>query len=169
MGPKLGISMTCHFQFSGDFRPKLEFLLILGLNRRVELVWDQILTIDKWWDVMLFYFIWYKVQFGCYIFIFQWTIFNELQDEAKAVGQLRNLRLANLLGCCCEGDERLLVAEFMPNETLAKHLFHCKFVQLWCIYILIECQSLHYFCIYIFIEGLFLVSDMYVNWSDFFL
>ncbi|XP_073055647.1 serine/threonine-protein kinase BSK7-like isoform X3 [Primulina eburnea] len=32
--------------------------------------------------------------------------------------------MANLLGCCCEGDERLLVAEFMPNETLAKHLFH---------------------------------------------
>ncbi|XP_073285604.1 serine/threonine-protein kinase BSK7-like isoform X2 [Primulina huaijiensis] len=32
--------------------------------------------------------------------------------------------MANLLGCCAEGDERLLVAEFMPNETLAKHLFH---------------------------------------------
>ena len=34
--------------------------------------------------------------------------------------------MANLLGCCYEGEERLLVAEFMPNETLAKHLFHCK-------------------------------------------
>ncbi|KAJ9549929.1 hypothetical protein OSB04_022472 [Centaurea solstitialis] len=45
-------------------------------------------------------------------------------EEARAVGQLRNPRLANLLGCCCEGDERLLVAEFMPHETLAKHLFH---------------------------------------------
>lgn len=52
----------------------------------------------------------------------------KLQEEAKAVGQLRNYRLANLLGCCCEGDERLLVAEFMPNETLAKHLFHCKYI-----------------------------------------
>lgn len=49
-----------------------------------------------------------------------------MQEEARAVGQLRNHRLANLLGCCYEGDERLLVAEFMPNETLAKHLFHCK-------------------------------------------
>lgn len=49
-----------------------------------------------------------------------------LQEEAKAVGQLRSHRLANLLGCCCEGDERLLVAEYMPNNTLAKHLFHCK-------------------------------------------
>ncbi|KHN25239.1 Putative serine/threonine-protein kinase [Glycine soja] len=45
-------------------------------------------------------------------------------DEARAVGQLRSERLANLVGCCCEGEERLLVAEFMPNETLSKHLFH---------------------------------------------
>ncbi|KAF8031980.1 hypothetical protein BT93_D1020 [Corymbia citriodora subsp. variegata] len=44
-------------------------------------------------------------------------------EEAKSVGNLRSERLANLLGCCCEGDERLLVAEFMPNETLARHLF----------------------------------------------
>lgn len=42
------------------------------------------------------------------------------------MGNLRSERLANLIGCCCEGDERLLVAEFMPNETLAKHLFHCE-------------------------------------------
>ena len=49
------------------------------------------------------------------------------QEEARAVGQLRKERLANLVGCCCEGEERLLVAEFMPNETLSKHLFHCEF------------------------------------------
>lgn len=41
------------------------------------------------------------------------------------MGKLRHKRLANLIGYCCDGDERLLVAEFMPNETLAKHLFHC--------------------------------------------
>ncbi|XP_047965753.1 serine/threonine-protein kinase BSK7-like [Salvia hispanica] len=55
-----------------------------------------------------------------------WPDARQFMEEAKAVGQLRNHRLANLLGCCCEGDERLLVAEFMPNETLAKHLFHCE-------------------------------------------
>ncbi|KAG9453243.1 hypothetical protein H6P81_006147 [Aristolochia fimbriata] len=53
-----------------------------------------------------------------------WPDSRQFLDEARSVGQLRNERLANLLGCCCEGDERLLVAEFMPNETLAKHLFH---------------------------------------------
>lgn len=48
-----------------------------------------------------------------------------LQEEAWGVGKLRHNRLANLIGYCCDGDERLLVAEFMPNDTLAKHLFHC--------------------------------------------
>ncbi|XWS61778.1 hypothetical protein CRYUN_Cryun07bG0154900 [Craigia yunnanensis] len=53
-----------------------------------------------------------------------WPDARQFLEEARAVGQLRNHRLANLLGCCCEGDERLLVTEFMPNDTLAKHLFH---------------------------------------------
>ncbi|XVF46627.1 hypothetical protein PTKIN_Ptkin03bG0043200 [Pterospermum kingtungense] len=53
-----------------------------------------------------------------------WPDPRQFLEEAKAVGQLRSERLANLIGCCCEGDERLLVAEFMPNETLSKHLFH---------------------------------------------
>ncbi|KAF4377431.1 hypothetical protein G4B88_026384 [Cannabis sativa] len=55
-----------------------------------------------------------------------WPDARQFMEEARAVGQLRSERLANLIGCCCEGDERLLVAEFMPNETLSKHLFHCK-------------------------------------------
>ncbi|XP_020973534.1 probable serine/threonine-protein kinase BSK3 isoform X2 [Arachis ipaensis] len=53
-----------------------------------------------------------------------WPDSRQFLEEARAVGQLRNERLANLVGCCCEGEERLLVAEFMPHETLSKHLFH---------------------------------------------
>ncbi|XP_031102213.1 serine/threonine-protein kinase BSK6-like [Ipomoea triloba] len=53
-----------------------------------------------------------------------WPDSRQFMDEAKAVGSLRSERLANLIGCCYEEEERLLVAEFMPNETLAKHLFH---------------------------------------------
>lgn len=48
-----------------------------------------------------------------------------LKEEARVVGKLRHAKLANLIGYCCDGDERLLVAEYMPNDTLAKHLFHC--------------------------------------------
>ena len=49
-----------------------------------------------------------------------------MQAEAAGVGKLRHKKLVNLIGCCAEGDERLLVAEYMPNDTLSKHLFHCK-------------------------------------------
>ncbi|KAI5084028.1 hypothetical protein GOP47_0000197 [Adiantum capillus-veneris] len=53
-----------------------------------------------------------------------WPDAKQFADEAWGVGQVRHERLVNLIGCCCEGDERLLVAEYMPNDTLAKHLFH---------------------------------------------
>ncbi|KAM0879931.1 hypothetical protein ACQ4PT_033924 [Festuca glaucescens] len=53
-----------------------------------------------------------------------WPDPKQFEEEARGVGKLRHRRLANLIGYCCDGDERLLVAEFMPNDTLAKHLFH---------------------------------------------
>ncbi|KAI9113311.1 hypothetical protein K1719_015836 [Acacia pycnantha] len=53
-----------------------------------------------------------------------WPDPKQFADEALGVGKLRHKRLANLIGYCCDGDERLLVAEYMPNDTLAKHLFH---------------------------------------------
>lgn len=53
-----------------------------------------------------------------------WPDPHQFLEEARLVGKLKSERLANLIGCCCEGEERLLVAEFMPNETLSKHLFH---------------------------------------------
>ncbi|KAF6159812.1 hypothetical protein GIB67_030070 [Kingdonia uniflora] len=53
-----------------------------------------------------------------------WPDPKQFAEEAWGVGKLRHRRLANLIGYCCDSDERLLVAEFMPNDTLAKHLFH---------------------------------------------
>ncbi|PKA66267.1 putative serine/threonine-protein kinase [Apostasia shenzhenica] len=53
-----------------------------------------------------------------------WPDAQQFVVEAAGVGKLRHRRLVNLIGCCAEGDERLLVAEFMPNDTLSKHLFH---------------------------------------------
>ncbi|KAJ0085087.1 hypothetical protein Patl1_09425 [Pistacia atlantica] len=55
---------------------------------------------------------------------FAWPDPKQFADEAWGVGKLRHTRLANLIGYCCDGDERLLVAEYMPNDILAKHLFH---------------------------------------------
>ncbi|KAK3038852.1 hypothetical protein RJ639_028574 [Escallonia herrerae] len=56
-----------------------------------------------------------------------WPDPKQFVDEARGVGKLRYQRLANLIGYCCDGDERLLVAEYMTNDTLAKHLFHCTY------------------------------------------
>ncbi|XP_024022207.1 probable serine/threonine-protein kinase At4g35230 [Morus notabilis] len=53
-----------------------------------------------------------------------WPDPNQFLTEASGVGKVRHKRLVNLIGCCAEGDERLLVAEYMPNDSLSKHLFH---------------------------------------------
>ncbi|KAG6482757.1 hypothetical protein ZIOFF_059395 [Zingiber officinale] len=53
-----------------------------------------------------------------------WPDAQQFVTEAAGVGKLRHKKLVNLIGCCAEGDERLLVAEFMPNDTLSGHLFH---------------------------------------------
>ncbi|KAE8799975.1 putative serine/threonine-protein kinase [Hordeum vulgare] len=53
-----------------------------------------------------------------------WPDPKQFAEEARGVGRLRHRRLANLIGYCCDGDERLLVAEFMPNDTLAQHVLH---------------------------------------------
>ncbi|GJT88337.1 serine/threonine-protein kinase BSK2-like protein [Tanacetum coccineum] len=53
-----------------------------------------------------------------------WPDTQQFVAEAAGVGKVRHNRLVNLIGCCAEGDERLLVAEYMPNDTLSKHLFH---------------------------------------------
>ncbi|XAR54248.1 Non-specific serine/threonine protein kinase [Bertholletia excelsa] len=53
-----------------------------------------------------------------------WPDPQQFLAEAAGVGKVRHKRLVNLIGCCAEGDERLLVAEYMPHDTLSKHLFH---------------------------------------------
>ncbi|XP_073045292.1 serine/threonine-protein kinase BSK2-like [Primulina eburnea] len=53
-----------------------------------------------------------------------WPDPQQFVAEAAGVGKVRHKRMVNLIGCCAEGDERLLIAEYMPNDTLSKHLFH---------------------------------------------
>ncbi|KAM0942293.1 putative protein kinase RLK-Pelle-RLCK-XII-1 family [Dioscorea sansibarensis] len=57
-----------------------------------------------------------------------WPDAEQFREEAIAVGRLRHRRLVNLIGYCCDGDERLLVAELMPNDTLGKHLCSLLFL-----------------------------------------
>ncbi|KAK3013374.1 hypothetical protein RJ639_009539 [Escallonia herrerae] len=53
-----------------------------------------------------------------------WPDPKQFVAEAAGLGKVRHKRLVNLIGCCAEGDECLLVAEYMPNDSLSKHLFH---------------------------------------------
>ncbi|PIN24963.1 Serine/threonine protein kinase [Handroanthus impetiginosus] len=47
----------------------------------------------------------------------------EWLTEVNYLGQLRHPNLVKLIGYCCEGDNRLLVYEFMPKGSLENHLF----------------------------------------------
>lgn len=49
-----------------------------------------------------------------------------LQTEVNYLGQLHHPNLVKLIGYCLEGDNRLLVYEFMPKGSLENHLFRSK-------------------------------------------
>ncbi|KAG5242868.1 receptor protein kinase [Salix suchowensis] len=48
---------------------------------------------------------------------------NEFQAEIAVLTKVRHRHLVALLGYCVNGNERLLVYEYMPQGTLAQHLF----------------------------------------------
>lgn len=51
---------------------------------------------------------------------------NEFQAEIAVLTKVRHRHLVALLGYCINGNERLLVYEYMPQGTLTQHLFEWK-------------------------------------------
>ncbi|XP_051143482.1 receptor-like kinase TMK3 [Andrographis paniculata] len=51
---------------------------------------------------------------------------DEFQSEIAVLSKVRHRNLVSLLGYAVEGNERLLVYEYMPQGALSRHLFHWR-------------------------------------------